>query len=156
MKASSSITGGFRAVTDFVQPYPFPDPLPNNYEGDTFSFVIAGRREIPTGGDASLPLYAEDDLTVNYTVLPAGATLSGDACEISVLNGHDSDASPYEFSVGAGGSRAVDIRDLIRPTAGGGAIRCSHKARIRFRSSRRTPTIPKSGRSLSTMPRIPA
>ena len=124
LKAAASIDNvAAQAKVDFVDPYPFPDPRPANYEGDTFSMVIAGRREIPSGADASLPLYAESDLTVNYTVLPAGATLSGNACEITVEDGHDSADSPYEFRVGVKSSLSIDARDLIHPTVGGGAIR---------------------------------
>ena len=128
-KATATYNAQFnRLEVDFVDPYPFPDPLPNNYEGDKFTLVMAGRRTIPAGGDASLPLYAEDDLTVEYTALPAGATLSGNACEITIRDKGTSTDNPYDFNVGIGSGSQIDLIELIYPTAGGGGIRFNPNA----------------------------
>ena len=130
-KATVTIEDGFKARTNFVDPYPFPEDAAETKQQDTVQFVLAGRREVPSGGDASLPLYAEDDMTVCYEVLPAGATLSGNACELAIgylstvtnrMTGDGTEDSPFVFSVGAGGSFSIDARDLVYPTVGGGAI----------------------------------
>ena len=122
---SGGALGSFLNV-DFTEPYPF-----TGRETDEFALVVAGRRTVPSGADAKLPLYAEADCTFNFEVLPPGATLSGDACELAVAaartlsnppTGAGTSDAPFQYSVGAGGARSIDLRELVHPVVGGGAI----------------------------------